>query len=128
MIIVNIFKALSAFFILLLIVGCSTTQGVPVPDINNIKTKEAIIQVNRPSSLLGGARTVDIYDFDKKIGELGSGGTLTWSRPEGKTCLGTRQTNLFEQKFDIKCFVAEGGKVTKFQFDYLKAEFTSEGN
>lgn len=112
--------------VIYLFTGCTTTQNVPIADINNINKGEAIIQVHRESGFIGGGRTVDVYDFDNKIGELASDGTLTWSRPQGKTCLGTKQTNFIELSFQIKCFIAKAEEVTKVKFDYLKGLFTLE--
>lgn len=111
---------------LILFTGCSTSQNVPIAKTTNIDKDEAIIQVHRESSLLGGARSVDVYDFDKKVGEIGSGGTLTWARPKGKTCLGMQQSNFIDIKGEIKCFIARGGEVTKLIFDYFKGTFFLE--
>jgi hypothetical protein len=113
-----------------LFIGCSaTTQNFPVPDTNNISKEEAIIQVRRESGVFGAARTVDIYDFDKKIGELGNDGVLTWSKSQGKTCLGIYQSTYFiETSVDIKCFIAKKGEITKVKFDYLKGSFSLENS
>ncbi len=104
--------------------GCASTQNVPIANIHNISKKEAIIQVHRKSNFVGSGRKVDIYDFDKKIGEIANDGTLTWSRPAGKTCLGIKQTNFIESSGAAKCFIAKGGKVTKLNFHYSTSSFT----
>lgn len=125
-------KFKSLFFAIMgsyLFIGCATIQNVPIPDTNNLNKEEAIIQLHRESSFVGGARTIDIYDFDKKIGELGNGGVLIWSKSQGKTCLGTQQYSYFiETNADVKCFIAKKGEITKVKLDYVKGTFSLENS
>ena len=68
--------------------GCASTVKY-----NNSLTKNAIsqnnatIKVSRSSSYIGGAIACGISDGTTKIGELGPGGELVWSRPPGYIAL-----------------------------------------
>ena len=74
-------KKLILFLSSALIFGCATTtQKVPIANMKVLKSGNALINVKRLESFGGGARTIELSDNGKIIGEVSSGKYLTWQQ------------------------------------------------
>ena len=67
-----------------LIFGCATTsQKVPIANMAQLKSGNALISVKRLEAFGGGGRTIEVSDNGKIIGEVSSGKSLNWQRKGG---------------------------------------------
>jgi len=69
----------------ILVIGCATTgQDMPVITMENLAPGNALISVNRASSILGAGRTIRVTDNKKVVGKVSSGRSIVWQRPAGE--------------------------------------------
>jgi len=82
----NFIKTLVSLSLLLfLCVGCATTQQlIPRPLSLDPKQNVAIVSLQRSDNFRGAGRTFKVFDNDRYIGQIASGGSLLWERPPGK--------------------------------------------
>lgn len=69
--------------------GCSTIQNHPIPPQQKVKEGQARIILFREKAFEGSLVRTPIKDGSIEIGDISNGGTLTWNRLAGKTCLTT---------------------------------------
>jgi len=126
---------LISLILIAVISGCSVTQYVPVANTTDtIPEGKAIVQLRRPSTMVGAIRGADIYDGELLIGDVKSGGKLTWKRDANRLlCLSVHQIDdtlasytllgaLIESKHP-HCFEIKEGIINLVEFDYPNGTF-----
>jgi hypothetical protein len=118
------------------LVGCTSTsvQHVSKPDLSvPIPEDKAVVELHRPSSMVGAVRGADIYDNNMLIGNLKNGSSLLWGRGDGTLmCLSVEQflekamgsmILLVQETKNPNCLKVEAGKVNKVEFNYIRGTF-----
>jgi hypothetical protein len=133
-------KALIPLILVAVISGCSSTQYVPVANTTaTIPEGKAIVQLHRVSSMIGAARGSDIYDGELLIGDIKSGGKLTWERDANRLlCLGVKTFNdtliayslvgAFVESKHPHCFEIKESMVNLVEFDFPNGRFKAVEN
>lgn len=68
----------------LVLAGCATTQQyVPAASQETLTPGNVLVKIERKEGFLGAARSVEVSDDGKVVGELASGKSLTYQRPAG---------------------------------------------
>jgi TolB-like protein len=102
--------------------GCSSTiQYVPVAKDLNLNKDEVRIILNRKKYDIGQAIKFKIYDNNKKIGDIASGGKLVWDRKAGDITLKRYWNNIlyFPAKNHNLFFRAKAGYSYSIDIDWF---------
>lgn len=123
-----------------LFTGCGTTQNIDIPDISKpIPKDKSIIELERPSSLVGAARSPYVYVNNTLIGELGNGGKLTWltNMDNQLECIHLEHDRLpvivdqiiwDEKPVKYQCFTIKAAEINKLELDYIRGRIIKKLN
>ena len=88
-------KLLPLLILTLFLGGCaSTSQSIPRRMSDMPKSELTTVSIERQTSLFNALRIFMVYDGNRLVGRLGTGGTLTWERPMGNMTVRVKRPDL----------------------------------